>query len=131
MEWIDPCARDEVTTTSSINDKIYNIGLTEAVVEFTTWTQTEANCPISHELFIVENGSQRPLSSFEAGLVIFDEESAHITIENMDQYAVEGQTWEIVAVTKSTNSKSVKQSASITFKIEWVDLCKTSNLQAP
>ena len=38
IEWIDPCLLDEVTTSTIIEDKIYEIGISESILESPEWT---------------------------------------------------------------------------------------------
>jgi len=51
-----------------------------------------------------------------------------ITVQNEDDFSLEGQSWTILAVKRSTYSESVKRDAVVKVVINWRDPCTEDNI---
>ena len=62
VEWIDPCLQDEVTTASTIEDIVYQIGVTEPITETLRWSQTYSICALDLNVSILDGSFERSLT---------------------------------------------------------------------
>ena len=63
IEWIDPCLQDEVTTTSTIENIVYQIGVSESITETLEWSQTySSTCALDFKVQILDGSFERSLT---------------------------------------------------------------------
>jgi len=126
----DGCKVDEVTPDFTINDELYYIDEHAIVNYVPTWTTRTTGCPTSFHIYRVINGVDTVLSAHELAALTWDPTDASLDLHT-DDYTLDGETWNIKIVKRSTHSETVSQDGVYQFNIEFKDKCWDSVLTAP
>lgn len=123
------CNDDEVTTFGTIDDTLYYIAEDGLVSYQRTWEHTELGCPITYQVTRIESGIERALTPEEQLVLIIDPNNGYLDLQT-DDYALDGEIWDIRLFMRSEFATNPKRDGAYTFQIEFRDICWDSDLQS-